>query len=426
MQQQAIIERKPIYYSYWIVLSIVALVGLSFLGYRFAVGLQTTAMGSIVSWGLWISFYILFIGLSAGSFLLSTLIYVFNMKKYERIGRLALYSAAICLIIGLLFVLADLGHPERFWQPFFNLAYTSVLWYEMMFYLLYIIIIVIELYLLTRTDIIAVRERSSGIKQGFYRLLSLGSQRLDEASKKRDMKWVKILGLIGIPTALAVHGGTGAVFAVVKAVPHWYNPLLPIVFITSALVSGAALLLFLRAFFFKPEADETQFLSGLAKLAIGLLAVDWVLVIFDFLVIFYGAIPGAVGALQEMLFGANWWIFWIEQVGIGVLVPAYLILFRGKSRISLGLAGLAIMIGISAVRWNIIIPGLTELKLAGLPEAFVSSRLIALYSPSLVEWMSSFGILALFMVLISLGLRFLPLQTATEHEAKPKRRTLKW
>ena len=275
MQQQAIIERKPFYYSYWIILLVLLVVGLSFLGYRYVVGLQATSMGSVVSWGLWISLYILFIGLSAGSFLLSTLIYVFNITRYERIGRLALYSAAICLIIGLLFVLADLGHPERFWRVFTSLATTSVLSFEIMFYCLYVIIIALELYFLMRTDLIALRERSSGIRQGFYRLLSLGSQRLDEASKKRDMKWVKILGFIGIPTAIAVHGGTGAVFAVIAAVPHWHTPLLPIVFITSALVSGTALLLFMRAFFFKPAADEVQFLSGLAYLAIGLLAVDW-------------------------------------------------------------------------------------------------------------------------------------------------------
>ena len=113
MQEQAIMERKPLWYSYWIVILGLVIVGLSFLGYRYAAGLLTTNMGSMVSWGLWISLYILFIGLSAGSFLLSTLIYVFNMKRYERIGRLALYSAALCLIIGLLFVAADLGHPLR-------------------------------------------------------------------------------------------------------------------------------------------------------------------------------------------------------------------------------------------------------------------------------------------------------------------------
>lgn len=417
MQEQAIIDRKPVRYTYWIILVSMLLVGLGFLGYRYSAGLLTTNMGSIVSWGLWISFYILFIGLSAGSFLLSTLIYVFNVERYERIGRLALYSAAISLIIGLLFVAADLGHVERFWMVFTNLASTSVLWFEIMFYQLYVVIIAVELYFLTRTDLISLRERSTGIKQGIYRFLSLGSQRLDKESKKRDMKVVKIFGIIGIPIAIAVHGGTGAVFAVIAAVPHWHTPLLPIVFITSALVSGAALLLFLRAFFFKPAADEQQFLSGLAKLAIGLLAVDWMLVIFEFLVVIYGAVPEAIAPLQQILFGANWWIFWLIQIGIGVLVPIYLIFFKGKTRISLGLAGLAIVIGIVAVRWNIVVPGLSIAKVEGLLDAFSAARLTTLYTPTIVEWLSSIGLLALFMALISLGLKLLPLQATAEHEA---------
>ena len=79
MQEQAIIDRKPVRYTYWIILVSMLLVGLGFLGYRYSAGLLTTNMGSIVSWGLWISFSILFIGLSAGSFLLSTLISVFNV-----------------------------------------------------------------------------------------------------------------------------------------------------------------------------------------------------------------------------------------------------------------------------------------------------------------------------------------------------------
>lgn len=420
MEQKAIIERKPIGYSYWVILTALVLVGLGFLGYRFASGLLTTNMGSMVSWGLWVAIYILFIGLSAGSFLLSTLIYVFNVKRYERIGRLALYSAALCLIIGLLFILADLGHAERFWKVFTSLSSSSVLWFEIMFYIVYIIIIAIELYFLMRTDLMSLRDKSTGIKQRFYRFLSFGSWRLDDDSRKRDMKVVKVLGIIGIPTAIAVHGGTGAVFAVVKAVPHWYTPLLPIVFITSALVSGAALLLFLRAFFFKPASDETPFLAGLGKLAIGLLAVDWVLVIFEFLVVIYGAVPDAVAALRDMLFGANWWIFWVIQVGIGVFVPLYLVLFRGKSRVSMGLAGLAIVIGIVAVRWNIIVPGLEVPKLEGFSNAFSSARLVTLYSPTIVEWLSSIGLLALFMALISLGLKLLPLQAATEHTSEPE------
>ena len=431
MQQQAFIERKPIWYSYWAILLAVMLVGLGFLGYRYAAGLQTTALGSVISWGLWISLYILFIGLSAGSFLLSTLIYVFNVKRYERIGRLALYSAALCLIIGLLFVAADLGHPERFWGVFTNFAYTSVLWYEIMFYILYIIIIVTELYLLSRTDLIALREKNTGTKRRFYDLLSLGSQRLDETSKTRDMKWVKTLGLIGIPTAIAVHGGTGAVFGVVKAVPYWHSPLVPIAFIISAIASGAGLLLFFHAFFSKPASDDKQFLSSLGKLAVGLIAIDWLPILFEFLIDLYGAVPDKVGSVLAVVAGPNWWVFWVFQLGIGLLIPIVLVLNSrtNKSRFWLGATGGFIVLGIVGFRLNLVIGALYGASIArieGLADAFFSPRLLPLYTPNVVEVMSSLGILALFMVLFSLGMKLLPLQPAAEHEVKPVRRTLKW
>jgi Ni/Fe-hydrogenase subunit HybB-like protein len=428
MQQQAIIERKPLWYGYWIILSSLMIVGLGVLGYRYTAGLLVTNLGSVISWGLWISLYILFIGLSAGSFLLSTLIYVFNVKQFERIGRLALYSAALCLIMGLLFVFADLGHPERFWQVFTNLAANSVLWFEIMFYLIYIVIILAELYLLSRTDLIALREKNTGIRHDIYRFLSLGSQRLDEASKKRDMKLVRILGIIGIPTAIAVHGGTGAVFAVVKAVPYWHSPLVPIAFIISAIASGGGLLLFIRAFFFKPAPDEQQFLSGLAKLVVFLIALDWLPILFEFLIDLYGGIPGSVAAVMAVIAGPNWWVFWLFQVALGLLIPIALVLYprTKRSRFWLGAAGAFIVLGITGFRLNLVIGALYAARIERLSSNFFSPRLLPLYSPSAVEWVSSIGLLALFMILFSLGMKILPIQDEKELAPEPKRRTLRY
>src|SRR3989338_4554918 len=66
-----------------------------------------------VPWGLWVAFYIFLLGLSAGSFLLSTLVYVFGVKRLEPVGPLALLQAILCLILGGMLIILDLGHPER-------------------------------------------------------------------------------------------------------------------------------------------------------------------------------------------------------------------------------------------------------------------------------------------------------------------------
>ena len=70
------------YWIYWVILIAVTLVGFSALGVRLIEGLRSTSLNSIVSWGLWVSIYIFLIGISAGSFLLSTLIYVFGSRQF--------------------------------------------------------------------------------------------------------------------------------------------------------------------------------------------------------------------------------------------------------------------------------------------------------------------------------------------------------
>ena len=70
--------------------------------------------GSYVPWGLWVAAYIYFVGLSAGAFLLSSLVYVFKVKVLEPIGRLSLVVAVITLFMALLSIWFDIGYMERF------------------------------------------------------------------------------------------------------------------------------------------------------------------------------------------------------------------------------------------------------------------------------------------------------------------------
>ncbi|MFN6992183.1 MAG: NrfD/PsrC family molybdoenzyme membrane anchor subunit, partial [Fervidobacterium sp.] len=162
--------------------------------------------GSIVTWGLWVAAYIYFIGLSAGSFLVSSLVYVFNFKKFERIGKLAVFTALVTLLMALLSIWADLGHMGRAWHVIVFPNFKSPMAWMIYLYSIYMLLLVFEIYFLLRYDIV-LGANNETLKGKVYKFFSLGSKDLSEGSNVRDKKIVKILATIGVPIAILFHGG---------------------------------------------------------------------------------------------------------------------------------------------------------------------------------------------------------------------------
>ncbi len=371
--------KKTTLTAMYVVFAAAALIGLYGLVQRIGSGLKVTDLGNIMPWGLWVALYIYFIGLSAGSFLLSSLVYVFGVKRFEPIGKLAVFSAIITLAAALMFIWVDLGHMWRFYRAFVSPNFSSILAIEIWLYVLYTILLVVELWALFNDN--------------------LGLAR--------------ILGAIGIPVAISVHGGTGAIFAVVKARPYWFTGLFPIIFLISALVSGGALLTLIAAFLSKPVwgQDRSAVVRDLALLTGGLLAFDLLLLLSEYLVGLYGNVPDHTLVYTAIMTGPFWWVFWIVQLALGAVVPLFLIFFPGTRRSTtwLGVAGLLIVLGIVGVRLNIVIPPFANPLLPGLDKAYHSSRTVAYYFPTLVEWITSMGLVGIAGLLFTAGLDFLPL-----------------
>lgn len=400
---------KPII---WGAIGLATIIGLGAVVIRMLNGLGVTNLNFIVPWGLWVAFYIYFIGLSAGSFLLSTMIYVFGFKKLEPIGRLAIFSALIALIAGMNFVLLDLGHMERFWTVFVNRNMWSVLELEIHFYIIYIVILVSELWLLMRRDLVVCGQEGNDWKARVCKFLAFGSKATSDESAERDHRIVRILGIIGLPVAIGVHGGTGALFAVVKARPMWYGPLFPIIFIVSALASGAALLTFILAFFAGRNLDKDEhkeLVLTLGKITAGLLAVDLLLIWSEFSVGIYGNIPEDLEVLRLILFGPFWWVFWFVQIIFGALIPLTLILYpaTGKNPKWVGFAGFMIVVGIIGVRLNIVIPALSMPVLPGLDTAYTMlpapTKAFVTYPPVLLTWLTRLAIVAALATILAFG-----------------------
>jgi molybdopterin-containing oxidoreductase family membrane subunit len=417
------VARKAISLAVWAV----AVVGIGVLFYRLSEGLGVTNLGSIVPWGMWVAFYIFFIGLSAGAFLLSTLVFVFGVKSLEPLSRLAVVQAIVCLALGLVFIFIDLGHWERFLNVLIHPQRQSVLTWEIWIYNIYAVVLLLELYLLMRSDLSRWGHTIPGGWGKLYRVLALGfsypvTAVEREAHERATAKWTKIVGIIGIPVALGVHGGTGTIFAVVKARPEWYTPLFPLLFIISAMASGGGLLLFARVFFLPDPLRDRKVLPQVANLVAGFLIFDILLLFLEVLISRYGGIPDHIAPFQLMMYGKYSWVFWGPQILLGAAIPLLVLYSRpgGQSKYKIeeiGIAGLLILVGIFAVRINIVIPALAVPVLQGVDSVWVL-RLKALYEPNWIEWLSSLGLVALGVQVFRIVLHRLPLR---EHQEWPRR-----
>ena len=406
----------------YIVLIIVTAVGLWEIAAKFLNGPIDEGTTQLVPWGIWVSGYIFFLGLSAGSFLISTLIYVFGVKQLEEAGPAALVQALGCLLLGGILIVADAGHPERMYMILVYFNPTSVMAYMGLFYNIYIAIVIAEIYLVMRPRF--VQYVQSGKRPGWlYSILSLGSRRLDRESFLRDRKWLMVLGILGIPAAVIVHGGVGTIFAVAKARPNWLGGLFPLLFIVSALTSGGALLTFLTAAFGKmPRERKLKLVSFLAQLTVGFLLLDALIMFADTFTTSYTAIPSGASTDNLVLVGPYKWIFWIVEVALGLVIPVFLVASSKTNKALgwLGLAGLLVVIGMFGARLTLVIPPqitpLFDMQLG----AYNHIRYAYGYAPSSSDLLVMLGVFALGVWMMLGARKYLPMDVEI-HEAKQRR-----
>jgi molybdopterin-containing oxidoreductase family membrane subunit len=382
---------------------------------RLAYGHQLTAYGSYITWGLWVALYIYFIGLSAGAFLLSTLVYVFGVKRLEPIGKLALFTALCSLVAALLCIWFDLGHMERFYKVFTSFAWQSLMAWMVWMYTAYFLLLVVELWFALRADLAAWSKRTD-LPGKIARLLSLGKTDTSAAALERDAKVLKVLGTIGVPLATAFHGGVGALFGVIGARAAWHSALYPILFLLGALASGGALLTFIVAFFWpdKGSKEHRDLTITLGQLTLALLALDLLTEWAEFSIHTYVAIPAAADAYKLILFGPYWWVFWIVHLGLGVLVPVAILILRGRQVAWIGAAAFLVASSFVSARLNIVIPALAVPGLRGLERAYFDPRLSFHYFPSLMEWLVGLFALTLAVGLFYVGYKVLPIVETRE------------
>lgn len=279
------------------------------------------------AFGVFIAIYFYLTGLSAGSFILSTLAYGFGMEQYKPIGRVGIILATVLLVIAPLFLLLHIGMPQRAWHLFIYLNMSSPITWGSFLLVLYPINCIIYAFFMY----------------------------------KGKAKPTKIFAFIGIPLAILVHGYTGFILAFGKARALWNTALMPILFLASAIVSGIALMILVlyikERIFSKAKSPNWELTLNLSKLLGWAIVFDLFLVACDLIVLSISH-ADAQAAAHLILAGKFGLLFVLVENILGKIVPLILVLVpRFRTPATVIIASILVIIGIFFMRYIVVLGG---------------------------------------------------------------------
>lgn len=367
------------------VLAVLAVVGIGAYIYQLVGGLAVTGMSNGVSWGLYITMFMFFVGLSAGGLIVASSASVFHIKRFKAVAMPAIILSTVCICLAGMFVLIDLGGIQRIWRIVTGPNPTSPLVWDICVITLYLVINVLYLVNMRRGN--------------------------DHA--------VSVISRFALPCAILVHSVTAWIFGLQIAKEGWYSAIMAPIFVASAMDSGLALLLCVLAALKKARLFETsrELMASLAGLLATCIAVDAFFIFCEVLTMAY---PGAAGAetLALMTSGPTAPFFWFEIIG-GLLIP-FLVLVFAKNRERTGLvvgASVLVIAGVLCKRLWLLFTSFIVPNVEGAPGIMSDGgwALLGSYAPTVPEVLIVLGVVSVGTLgFMALGSKLLVPATETE------------
>ena len=367
-----------------------------------------------VHWGLLIVVYPYITGIVAGAFILASLVKVFNVKEVQPLYRLSLLTALAFLLVAPLALVSHLGHPFRSYEIFLTPQKSSAMamfgfvyaWYLM-------VVLLVEIWFVYRRDLIVWADTGKTWLKGVHRVLSLFSKDTSEEATAFDNKALKVITIIGIPSAFLLHGYVGFIFGSIKANPWWSSVLMPIVFLFSAIVSGVALVILLYMIIMPLMGGKIDIRcvdKGMSFLFYAVI-VDFSLELVDFIHRVYQS-EEEIKILGELVMNKLFFSLVIVQVLMGMLFPLAILSaiktfkrFRESEELRKLMYFVSLILiqgAIFATRWNVVIGGQMFSK---------SFRGLTTYKMELggIEGLLyALGLLAMPIIILAIFLKVLP------------------
>jgi len=318
-----------------------------------------------VHWSLMIVLYPYITGLVAGAFIVSSLYHVFGVKELEPIAKFSLVGAFCFLIFACTPLLFHLGHPERALNIMFTPKFTSAMSGFGYIYSFYMLVVILEIWLVFRPDIVRLADKGTGIVKAFYTVLALGSSDVSEETLKVDHKVTLFLASIGIPSACILHGYVGFLFGSLKSNPWWSTPLMPVIFLLSAIVSGISVLAvtYVIVMKVKKQPVDSACLKSLFTYLWAFFILDVTLESLEVITMLYES-HEEWHIISQMLTQKLGFSYIFLQMAVCSVIPFIMLGFvvlkkmKDSTRNTLGIiCSVMILVQVLAMRWNVVIGG---------------------------------------------------------------------
>ena len=375
------------------------LIGLTAAIQVFWQGLVITNMSDLVPWGLWITIDLSSIALGAGAFTLSAIVYIFGLKNFQSIVRLAVWVGFIGYTSALLTLVMDIGRPDRFWHPWAYWNIHSVLWEITWCITIYLVIMVLEF-----APVVADAKLFDNVRWIKY---------IRQAAHLLH-KLAPALAVLGLCISLLHQSSLGACYGIVKSRPIWFKPSMPIMFILSAVAAGPALTMgvaIVLEWLTGKSHVPREVLRTIARFSgLGFLAYGYIKFWDVMAISYYSGMQSVSESLatlnQQTPYNVS---FWVGEVLLGIIIPAVFFLTPrfNRSTVLLAAGAFSGMVGIVIQRWNVTVSGLF------VPVNYSPGTLYQLpagsYWPGLSEWGVALGIIGYALLMLTLGVSLLPL-----------------
>ncbi len=328
---------------------------------------------NLVPLGILISTYIFFVVTGTGLCIIASLGHVFRIKKFEQIGKRAIFLAIITLLCGFASIGLELERPFRLMvYNFLSPQFTAPIWWMGLFYGLALPFLICE----------------------FGCLL------------KKKAKAARIFGIGAFIFEITATATLGIIFGILKGRPYWYGAYMSIYFILSAVACGAAFIICFTAFTYHMNGEGispplNKLLMELGKIMALFIGLTLLVMGWKIIMNLFSQPSHEYKAVMALLKGPLNLNFWLFEVLIGSLIPLLIFTFQ-RTRTINGIltAAACVILGMFVSRYDWVIVGQIYPVWGGD---------YAIYSPNHLEWFIVISCMGACLLFYTVGVKFLPM-----------------